>query len=262
MKTYFIGLTAAVALLLSTGAQADLFSVANGLGVYDTGNNVTWTADANLMATQAAGYAGGASAYVAAVISASGGVIYDLPNSYDSTPGSYVLSANDFDVSTGAMNWFAAQAWVNYLNTIRYAGSSQWALPTTIDNAYSSEGFQMPTNTIRWSSELAALFYNELGQDPLSNVKFFHNSNYELFSNMQEGTYWSGTESADLPFLAWSFSNMGGYQLRRDKNTPSYFALATSPGLLVAPAPVPVPGAAWLLGSGVMGLLGLRRRKA
>jgi hypothetical protein len=31
-------------------------------------------------------------------------------------------------------------------------------------------------------------------------------------------------------------------------------------GVLVYPTPVPVPGAAWLMGSGLLGLLGLRRR--
>ena len=70
MKTYFVGLTAAVALLLSTGAQAALVSTAGGLGVYDTVNNVTWTSDGNLFGTQAASYSDGASAFVAAVIAA------------------------------------------------------------------------------------------------------------------------------------------------------------------------------------------------
>ena len=75
MKTYFLGLAAAITLLLSAGAQAELVSVAGGVGVYDTVNNVTWTSDARLLKTQALNYAGGPAAYVAAVIAASGGVL-------------------------------------------------------------------------------------------------------------------------------------------------------------------------------------------
>ncbi|MBW1644865.1 MAG: DUF4465 domain-containing protein [Deltaproteobacteria bacterium] len=39
-------------------------------------------------------------------------------------------------------------------------------------------------------------------------------------------------------------------------NTPGYFALDDLNGT----APVPIPGAAWLLGSGLLGLVGIRRR--
>ena len=56
-------LIGAAAALMAMNAQAALVSTDGGLGVYDTTNNVTWTSDANLMATQAASYSGGGAAF-------------------------------------------------------------------------------------------------------------------------------------------------------------------------------------------------------
>ncbi|MEW6265792.1 MAG: DUF4465 domain-containing protein [Thermodesulfobacteriota bacterium] len=50
-----------------------------------------------------------------------------------------------------------------------------------------------------------------------------------------------------------SGSDSGAYGL----NTPAYFALDN----LTSAAPVPIPGAVWLFGSGLLGLIGLRRKR-
>jgi len=79
------------------------------------------------MATQAAGYSGGAAAFVLAMIADSGGVIHDTPNSYDPS-GTYTLSASDFVTSgtyAGTMDYWGARAWVNYLAATNYGGSNQ-----------------------------------------------------------------------------------------------------------------------------------------
>lgn len=223
------------------------------------------------MADQAASYSGGAAAFVATIIADSGGVIHDTPNGLDtiSNSGAYTLSASDFSTSTGQMDWWGAQAWVNYLNVIDYGGSNQWALPTTVDTSTATScgascGFPNGAagNPSQSSSQLAELFYGGLGQVSGSSIATTHNSSYSLFSNVQSSFYvlvWYGVFRVSAS--AWSFGTQNssfGFQSLDPKDAP-FYALAVSPGNVSA---VPLPSAVWLLGSGLLGLVGLRRRNA
>jgi hypothetical protein len=260
----------AMLLTVATSAKAELIAVDGGLGIYDTVNNVTWTSDANLMATQEASYSGGPAAYVAAVIAASGGVVHDTPNSIFDPSGTYTLSMSDFSTTGGAMTWWGAQAWVHYLNVIDYGGSSQWALPTTVDSESSvgyPNGLPGTTNSFanipQSTGQLAQLFYGNLGQVPGSPISITHNSAYALFSNVptMDPFFWSGTEFSGYPenlgYYAWSFDSDSGIQTGSGKNF-RYYSLAVSAGELGSP--VPLPAAAWLLLSGLGGLNLMRRR--
>ena len=75
------------------------------------------------------------------------------------------------------------------------------------------------------------------------------------FSNVQSGLYWSGTELNSN--LAWLFAFDFGAQSASNKNG-NLFAWAVHSGDVSA---VPISGAVWLFGSGLIGLLGLARRK-
>ena len=155
VRQFTLGASALAGLLVAQQAGAvTLPTVANGLGVYDSGLNVTWTSDANLLRTMelnpnAYGY-NNLNGLLTAIVNASGGAIHDTPNYFDgaynvnapfdshpgATSGSHPLSAADFGTSYGwdrpfgSADWFGAKAFVNFLNSIDYAGSNSWSLPT------------------------------------------------------------------------------------------------------------------------------------
>lgn len=76
------------------------------------------------------------------------------------------------------------------------------------------------------------------------------------FSNVQFG-YWSGTAFAPNPASAW-YLNFNGGGLFEFSKSNNIFAWAVRSGDVSA---VPVPAAVWLFGSGLMGLIGIARRK-
>jgi hypothetical protein len=245
-------LCGAMAALAAMNAHAGLVSADGRLGVYDTTNNVTWTSDANLMATQAASYSGGSAAFVSAVIADSGGVIHDTPSYYDPS-GTYTLSATDFNPSNGTMTWWGAQAWVHYLDVTNYGGSNRWVLPTTVDsNASAGYPNGAAGNAAQSSSQLAQLFYGGLGQVAGASITTTHNGSYSLFSNVQDYGYWSGTEYSAGPYDAWTLGPTG-YQIDITKNLYG--------SALAVQAPVPLPAAAWLLLAGLGGIGSFARKK-
>ena len=214
-------------------AQASLSSTDGGLGVYDSVDNITWTSDANLLGTLEAANSG----LIATIVSDEASTI--------NSAYSHTLSAGDFG-SGGMVDWWAAHAYVDYLNTIDYGNSNQWALPTTVDSG-SSNG----TSPAASSSQLAELFYTELAGTAGSSIP-----TNSLFTNEQSYAYWSGTEVASAPANAWFLYTAYGAQYYGSQDLQMY-AWAVSPGQVSA---VPVPGAVWLFGSGILGLLGLKRR--
>ncbi len=114
------------------------------------------------------------------------------------------------------------------------------------------------------SGQLGELFFSELGGVVGNTIDNVHNVNYNLFTNIQSNGYWSSTEFASNPTSAWIFftdggwvSFQGGYENYGKSN--HYSAWAVRDGDVAA---VPVPAAFWLFGSGLIGLLGFKRRKA
>jgi len=247
--------------LTALNAHATLKVTDNGLGVYDSGLNATWTQDANLLGTWEGAYQSTSYYNIVNAIIANDPVIHDTPNEYDGSyrnyeggrylkySGTYTLSANDFG-SGGTVDWWAAQAYVSYLNSLNngvgYSGSNNWTLPTTVDNLSSQNFIPSPS-----SSQLAELFYSELhgtGSLPIPSGPF---------SNLDSYAYWSGTEHGSFdPISAWIFNHSADYQTSIDK-VNLFSAWVVSSGQVSA---IPVPGAVWLFGTGILGLLGLKRR--
>ena len=176
----------------------------------------------------------------------------------------------DANYAGSPMEWVTANNWAANLNPYS-SGITGWRLPTTIDIgangcnfAYTGTdcGFNVDTAT----GEMASLFYDTLG-----NLAYYDTSgnspqpgyglsNTGPFNNIQSGPYWSATEYAPDPYsAAWVFNMGSGAQT--DGSIPnSYFAWAVHSGDVGVSA-VPVPAAMWLFGSGLLGLLGVARRK-
>jgi hypothetical protein len=154
-----------------------------------------------------------------------------------------------------ALTWPAAQAWaagldtmVNTNSTIGYGGYTNWRLAT-------GDGTQShsPVNS---ANELGSLFFTELLNTPGSPVT--NTSPFKNLSTNANTVYWSSSTGGGASAgSAWVFYPGYGAQVY-EPETIYYDALAVRSGFTA----VPVPAAAWLLGSGLMGLLGLRRRKA
>jgi hypothetical protein len=208
-------------------ANAALIAVDGGLLVDDPDANLTWVADANLMATQIDA-SGNAAAFVEAIINDSGGTI-------TSSQGSHVLSSDDFITtaglksSKGQMTWYGAQAWVHYLNVTNYQGYSNWRLPSTVDNNSSIIGFGGGSGNPTTSSEMGHLFYGELGQVLQQSITTTHNGSYALFKDVQDFAYWSGTEYGPNLGSAWTYYANSGFQGNSNKANLEY-AMAVRDG--------------------------------
>jgi len=152
------------------------------------------------------------------------------------------------------MTWWGAKAWVSYLTTITpHYGQIEWfwQLPITVDSDSSMDGAPE-------SSQLAQLYYNELGGVAGSSISTTHNSSYSLFTNMQAGPYWSGTEFSNDTSSAWFFDMLNGGQYIADKTEFNYVLPLAAEIWMFSP----IPSSVWLFGSALLGLLGIVRQRA
>lgn len=229
-------LAVGVGLAASNPAAAYLVDRGNGL-VYDTVLDVTWLLDAN----------------------------------YAKTSGYH---------PTGLMTWEEANTWASNLT---YGGNTNWRLPTLrpVNGAEFQYDFAFDGST-DWgynitspNSELAYMyhvnlrnrgFYTEDGDDqlgwnevPLASVRDGETNARITFLNVDAEAFWTDLGYAPDEFdFAWAFGFDFGVQSDLLKNN-EYLAWAVHPGDVQF---VPVPAAAWLLGSAMLTLGGLCRRRA
>ena len=218
---------ATLTLFLSVSANAALLSrdldgnPGTAEAYYDDEANLTWLADAN----------------------------YALTSGYD---------------GDGFMDWGTANDWAASLDLDGVAGADGWRLPTTplLDDGCSNQADRS------WGyncsgSEMGNLFYNVLGGTQYTSIDDVHNENYYLFSNIGTDpaySYWSATEYVLYDVNAWTFDFENGHQGYTSKPN-TFYAWAVYDGDIAAPSAVPVPAAVWLFGSGLVGLIGIARRR-
>ena len=164
------GTAALVACLPQLQAAATLVLSPDGITVYDTVNNVTWLADANLAASNRFG----------------------LP--VCAGPGTQVCVN-----ASGSMRYDAAEAWVQAMNAASYLGQSKWQLPTTptLDSSCVRNGPTGDSFGFGCTASAFGSLYNALGLKPPNTAVPTPNYTIGPFSNFQPYLYWS--QSSDPP---------------------------------------------------------------
>ncbi len=156
--------------------------------------------------------------------------------------------------AAGSMTWVDANNWAANLDI---DGVTGWRLPTTMQpdascSFQSNQGASFPLQGSGFGctgSEMGNLF----------NVEDISAAAPGPFSNVQSNGYWSGTEFAPITSLAWGFFFNDGSQSPGAGDKGNFlFAWAVQSGDVSA---VPVPAAVWLFGSGLIGLMGVARRR-
>lgn len=235
--------------LLGAGSAAQAALTAETLGGVDvvcdddytpvgaSSPGLIWTADANLFKTQY----DADNTVVDQIIAA-------VPTITDSN-GPHTVVAGDFNTTDGRMTWFGAMAWAQWLGSIAYGGANDWRLWSALNGDGSGPCFG--ANCI--NSELGHLFFTEGGLtqgDAITSSTALT----DVFTNMQVLSYWSGTEIATFPVVAWDFNTGTGDQFNGVKDNQDY-GWAVRPGQCrAAPPPQPIPAiSVW--GLGVLSLL-------
>ncbi|MCP5131863.1 MAG: DUF1566 domain-containing protein [Pseudomonadales bacterium] len=232
-----------IGLTLAINVNAALYDRGNGL-VYDDVLDITWLQDANLAASKHFG----------------------------------VANIN----SNGSMNLSVAEQWIEAMNTESYLNHSSWRMPDvspingiSFDTRESNNG-STDNGYGGWStfSEMGYMYYVNLGNLGLCEPNGSGSTascdvqdgwglnNTGIFSNIQPGSsehYWTIDE---FPFVGtyhvWGFDF---YRGRQTGFTPGndFFVWAVHNGDIGA---VPIPAAAWLFASALLGLVALKHRHA
>jgi hypothetical protein len=218
----------------------------------------------------------------AALIDRGGGLIYDSVLNVTWLQDANYARNSGYGDGSGQMTWNQAKTWaanIEYFDAVRNVTWTEWRLPHILpingsnynliylNDGSTDEGSNISApGTIyagNTGSEMAYMFYNNLHN--ISYWDFSGNggqpgwglNNTGPFINLQANPpYWSSFADPDFSNMAWFFEFSGGYQTANYIDR-TYYAWAVRDGDVAA---VPEPSTMLLLGCGLIGLVGLRRK--
>lgn len=196
----------------------------------------------------------------AALLERLGGLAY-----YDDVADlTWLADANAMDgagpFNDGMVSLDEAKLWVSQhqvFNPDTLSFVTGWRLPNTLVGDASCQDTIDSLGYYCTGSEMGNMFYNVLGGVAGDSIADTHNENYDLFTSIQPLNYWSGTDYASDINYSYAFNFEIGDQFLSAVGTYSY-VWAVYDGDVNA---VPIPAAVWLFGTGLIGLIGVARRK-
>jgi len=186
----------------------------------------------------------------AALTSVLGGLgVYDSDQDITWLANANAGAGSSFDdgsnTNDGRMRWSSANAWAASLNI---GGFTDWRLPNMdINGDGTVEDCSLVTSTECLDNEYGYHFY----------VNGIDTTNTGLFGTIPTNDFWSATASSASEAWLFDFTFNNGSQLASSVNLNAY-AWAVHEGNIGA---LPIPAAVWLFGSGLLGLIGVARRK-
>jgi hypothetical protein len=166
------------------------------------------------------------------------------------TLGNKLIYDSDFDItwydySASPATWLDQLVWADGL-TVDFNGTilDDWRLPTFPD----TDWVNVCLGDNCTDNEMGHLFYEDLGNSA-NNI-----TNAGDFDNLLASRYWTDTPHWSK-FLAYAFNLGTGYQHEYEMKE-LHAGIAVREGNVT----VPIPGAALLLGSGLAGLIGMKKR--
>jgi uncharacterized protein (TIGR03437 family) len=159
---------------------------ADGLTVYDTANNVTWLADANMAAS----------------------IRFGLPLCTGNSERGTCINPS------GSMNYQSASAWVQGMNLSNFLGHTNWQLPTTPLTDRTCGRIGPDGNNFGFGCTAGALayLYNQMGLQSPSTAVPVPSNTLGPFSNVQPYLYWSASDGASASQGHATFSFATGWQ--------------------------------------------------
>ena len=245
-KSTFLSASGALAsLIFSVGAMADF---ANGPNPYAAGFGFDRPNEPGASANGWGGWSRGDS-----------GTIYAEWDQFTGAPNPAPVDVGSSGTSSATLGWNAGTFAAGSGNLYNFSGTEIFDIAVAAGPANPSGSFQVALQTETWGIVLE----EDNEGNPLSPVTLDGVQWDQKIVTYEDPTYPStfGPVLLQEALFLWTLDELPGdgvFDFHLETGPHSSFAQAA---VDIGPAPVPVPAAVWLFGSGLLGMLGIARRR-